>query len=82
MNIIELAKECGFDISQGEVIVGDYGNVNTITKEIEAFATAIIENYKAGLVPVAYARNGHLFFEEQISDKSLYIKLYELGETK
>lgn len=53
-------------------------------EELQAFAQAVIENYKAGLVPVAYARNGHLFFEEQIADESLYIKLYELpsGETK
>jgi hypothetical protein len=76
MNIIELAKECGgYFLSQNE-------RYNFQLIELEAFATAIIENYKAGLVPVAYARNGHLFFEEQISDKSLYIKLYELGETK
>jgi hypothetical protein len=82
MNIIELAKKCGFDISEGEVLVGDYGNVNTITKELEAFATAIIENYKAGLVPVAYEFKGRYFDPDQIADESLCTKLYELRETK
>jgi hypothetical protein len=75
MNIIELAKQEGWEVTDGD---GFYFDINGL----EAFATAIIENYKAGLVPVAYARNGHLFFEEQIADESLYIKLYELGETK
>ena len=74
--IKRLAKECGADILADKVIVE--------LDELQAFAQAVIENYKAGLVPVAYARNGHLFFEEQIADESLYIKLYELpsGETK
>lgn len=68
MNILKLAKECEiiFDTSE----------------QLEAFAKAVIDNYKASLVPDAYARNGHLFFEEQIADESLYTKLYALGETK
>ena len=82
MNIIELAKECGMISSTSYYKDMECKVLHYRNNELQAFATAIIENYKASLVPVAYARNGHLFFEEQISDKSLYIKLYELGETK
>lgn len=48
----------------------------------QAFAQDAIENYKASLVLVGYERKGILFFKEDISDESLYTKLYVLEETK
>ena len=39
--IIGAAKEAGFNVSEGEIIVGDYGNINTITNELAKFAELI-----------------------------------------
>lgn len=47
MNIIELAKECGIVIDSNGWLTNDSG-----TYELESFATAIIENYKASLRPI------------------------------
>ncbi len=80
MSIIELAKEHGIHV---------FNNPEDGIKQLEAFATAIIENYKAGLVPVGEiandARTGHsyniLFYSNSVS---IGTKLYALplGETK
>ena len=46
MNIIDLAKKCGIVIDSNGWLTNDSG-----TYELEAFATAIIENYKAESQP-------------------------------
>jgi hypothetical protein len=85
MNIIELAKECRFLV--GEHQIGQY----VTTHQLEAFATAIIENYKAGLVPVAYVEyvwvtdvDGLQSPERNLLDydNGNCTPLYALGETK
>jgi hypothetical protein len=59
--------------------------VSFITPQLEAFATAIIENYKAGLVLVAWRHKvtGEFCtggFELKAVDQ--WVPLYALGETK
>lgn len=44
--ILEIAKECGFHM--------DFLRDKQALLIVENFAQAVIENYKAGLVPVAY----------------------------
>lgn len=85
MNIIELAKEYG-----AEVLVKD----SLITFEdydLQAFAQAVIENYKAGLVPVAwrsYDRNGYFIVSTTLKEAMRdfptkeHTPLYALKETK
>jgi hypothetical protein len=85
MNIIELAKEYG----DSTWIDDNPLSFTFAIKNLQAFATAIIEDYKAGLVPVAWMatdenhiewRKGSLielgFKEDEIKP------LYALGETK
>ena len=79
MNIIELAKECNLYATENSYTL--------YTKELEAFATAAIENYKAGLVPVAYGVTGNdgkvFFLKATITlDGHTSTPLYALGETK
>jgi hypothetical protein len=82
MNIIELAKEHNIHV---------YNNPEDGIKQLEAFATAIIEDYKTGLVPVAVVdevaedlhHGNYIFNGKFIGDKlPVNTKLYELGETK
>ena len=80
MNIIELAIQEGWEVPGGE---GFYFDNN----ELEAFATAIIENYKAGLVPAVYIDefgNIELNLKDWMVDEPnvFWIPLYALGETK
>ena len=90
MNIIELAIEVGaeqyipdFDRARGVAREDEYTfQSSVLTKFATAISNQAIEDYKASLVPVAYERKGMLFFEDDISDESLYTKLYNLGETK
>jgi hypothetical protein len=48
----------------------------------EFMAHKAVEEFKAGLVPVAYEFKGRYFDPDQIADESLCTKLYELRETK
>ena len=86
MNILELAKECGFKLIEfnGSKHTDITSCTPVFTVELTRFAAAVIEDYKASLVPVAYERKGVMYFEDDISDESLYTKLYDiqLGETK
>lgn len=78
MNIIELAKKCG-------AVPHAHEDGETYADEefLEAFATAIIENYKAGLVPVAYMSCDSEMTNFR-TDEYFTIPLYALplGETK
>ena len=49
MNTIKLAKECGVQDDMETV-----GFMSCTHDQLEAFAQAVIEDYKASLVPVAY----------------------------
>ena len=76
MNTIKLAKECGVQDNMETV-----GFMSCTHDQLEAFAQAVIEEYKASLVPVAWMqRQGDYFENEQ--DEYHSIPLYDLGETK
>jgi hypothetical protein len=51
MNIIELAKECGAIVEYSGTKLKPLEFVSFITPQLEAFATAIIENYKPAQEP-------------------------------
>ena len=76
MNLLELAKE------HGVVTVLGYGDAMLDHKtKLQSFAQAVIEDYKASLVPVAWMqRQGDYFENEQ--DEYHSIPLYDLVETE
>ena len=89
MNILEIAKECGaetHDVGKRE----GYLNQLRITfdkSQLEAFAAAVIEDYKKSLVPVAFMwANGscNKINSYVYKHKEPVINLYALplGETK
>ncbi len=82
MNVIELAKEKAKEFCNA----GGHLNFNFTEVQLEAFATAIIDNYKAGLVPVAIVNKNtpSWYLQELIGVFKLDngTKLYALGETK
>ena len=72
MNIIELAKECGFKphiIHGGLIVKHSSGAWVDISSNLESFATDIakqaVEEYKAGLVPVAWICDGKPYLKKQ-----------------
>ena len=87
MNILEITKEYGWETTNSEGFYFEH-------QDIEDFAQAVIENYKAGLVPVAwYKPNGHYHdgfilgatkLLKHIDSDSYTTPLYTLpsGETK
>ena len=85
MNIIELAKE----MLQRKVYLGAMGFECT-DAQLEAFATAITENYKAGLVPVSFTWDddgvdkytNDTDYVGSLSKHIFITPLYALGETK
>jgi hypothetical protein len=90
MNIIELAKECGFKphiIHGGLIVKHSSGAWIDISSNLEVFANAVIENYKAGLVPAIWMwydkPNDEKVYSDDNSPKpSTAIPLYALGKTK
>lgn len=54
MNIVEIAKECNGDLTtfDNEPLCDTFAISN-----LEKFAAAVIDEYKASLVPVAYMRD-------------------------
>lgn len=79
MNIIEIAKECGLI----EAIDDHYLECGYYKPSLQAFAQAVIENYKAGLVPVAWSSPNDFHISYKATE-NYYIPLYALpsGETK
>ena len=76
MNTIKLAKECGVQDDMETV-----GFMSCTHDQLKSFAQAVIEEYKASLVPVAWMhRQGDYFENEQ--DEYHSIPLYDLRETK
>lgn len=66
MNILEIARACGIKTN----------NPITGTECIEAFAAAVIEEYKASLVPVAYVDKNSA---GKISFKSYYADYFDMS---
>ena len=66
MNILELAKECRF--TPTDRMGYYYAGIG----DIEAFAAAVIEDYKASLVPVAWYCGGDAYtLKAEADDTSL-----------
>ena len=85
MNILEIARDCGFTPTDH----ADYNYCNE--DQLNTFAQAVIDDYKAGLVPVAYMQERIGSVESfpakripKIYDKSWwrFTPLYALKETK
>ena len=83
MNTIETAIKCG--------VIGLSIDPIHNQKQLQAFAQAVIEDYKAGLVPVAHIdiNNRKLEFTSKFDFSNLAlcgdyppVQLYALGETK
>ena len=60
MNILEIAKECGFKLIEfnGSKHTDVTSCTPVFTVELTRFAAAVIEDYKASLVPVAWVTKG------------------------
>lgn len=93
MNILEIAKECGFTphtIHGGLIVKHSSGAWVDIEDKLQAFAQAVIEDYKASLVPVAFMNGDDLYHNHAMAVKkqrdgfSRITPLYTLpsGETK
>ena len=69
MNIIKIAKECGAEILADKVIVE--------LDELQEFAQAVIENYKASLVPVAWMEMISVIDDEGLQSQQKVLYRYE-----